>query len=172
MKREKSKKGFTLIEVLVAILVFTIVMAMLSGSFSSFLKNYANQKKIQKDIENAQYAMNLMSKTLRTSYLSTTTFPLNTYDYSRNLCVAYRYTSRSIRIGSTNPGTSGDPTSCNYGNISSYANLTSGIIQSASVSAVATQNGTLGKVTISLSIANPTQIGAAIPIQMSVSLRQ
>lgn len=60
-------KGFSLAETLIAIFIFSLAVTMLSGSFSSFLKNYSDAKQLQKNMESAQYGMNLFAKTMRTS---------------------------------------------------------------------------------------------------------
>jgi len=64
--------GFTLVETMLAVFIFTLSMALLSSIFASFMKNYSVVKKNQKNLENAQYALNLMQKTIRTSVLANT----------------------------------------------------------------------------------------------------
>lgn len=164
------KSGFTLVETLIAVLIFSIVMVLLSGTFASFIKSYAQNRKIQKDTESAQYAMNLMAKTLRTSSLLTITFPLRTFDYSQtgNNCMVYDYVSPSkITFSST---TTADSAACGTALMPAATDLTSNNIVNASVLATATTGTTRGKVTIVLSV--QSNGSSAIPIQTTVSLRQ
>ena len=174
----KKSKGFSLIEVLVAMFIFILAITMLIGGFSSFFKNYIVAKKIQKDVENAQYAMNLMAKTLRTSSVvsnsSAFSPALIIYDYSQNLCIEYSYSDNAIkyRTSATPPANLSDPSSCSFSG--TPTSMTSNDIIHAYVAA--TQTGaTLGKVTIVLYVQDQSGTvnqPSAIPIQMSVSLRQ
>ena len=174
-KSSQKCKGFSLIEILVAIFVFILVMAMLTGTFSSFLKSYSNAKKIQKDAEDAQYAMNLMAKTIRTSGLITvsspvTAFPLRIFDYSQSSCIEYSYVpAPSNAIGVASNLTANNPASCLLASMPTPSILVGNIANSPSITAVQTNGTTLGKVTISLQVQDSA---STIPIQMSVSLRQ
>jgi prepilin-type N-terminal cleavage/methylation domain-containing protein len=173
IERQMSKKGFSLIETLVAVLIFSLAVTMLAGTFSSFLKNYARAKRDQHNIENAQYAMNIMAKTIRTSAVNNgSTFPLKIYDYSQGLCIEYSYSGNKIqyRTSSTPPSPLTDPSTCDFTGITSE-DLTSDIITSAQVNAIATTTSptVFGRVTISLNVGDTTK---SFPIQMSVSLRQ
>lgn len=180
-KQQESKKaclparrGFSLIETLIAIFVFSLAMAMVVGAFSSFYKTYVNSKKIQRDVESAQYAMNLMAKTLRTSSVvavnaspmtAATTFDF--YDYSQSSCIRYTYdpVGKILRSG-TQTGVA-SPAACNYPSIS--PTTFTGSIVNPSVIATPTAGAVLGKVTVSLSVQSGISL---LPIQMSVSLRQ
>jgi prepilin-type N-terminal cleavage/methylation domain-containing protein len=171
-KKLKFKKGFSLIEVLVAIFIFSFVMTMIAGSFSSFFKSYIAERKTQTDIENAQYAMNIMAKALRTSEVeSTSSFPLNTFDYSQSKCIRYDISSSAVVEGITNDTSPEKLSDCNFGSLTYYS-LTNNDIKNASVSATATSVPTLGKVTVSLGVQDQSKTTSLIPIQMSVSLRQ
>ena len=175
--KNKTKKGFSLVETLVAVSIFSFLMVTIVGVFSNLLKNYTIAKKTQKNIENAQYAMNLIAKTIRTSNVpaigapySMTTFGV--FDYSQGECIQYEYDSLNKKIQvATTTDVATDLSGCvSFGSIpaTSYSDLANNIA-SANISAVPTVGATLGKVTISLEVQNdPSQI----PIQMSVSLRQ
>lgn len=195
MKKNKSKinkkffKGFTLVETLVAVFVFSLAITMLAGTFSSFLKNYAEAKKAKKNVENAQYAMNLMAKTIRTSFIdsvsagflnldsaSGTYKPLDVYDYSQGKCIRYRISNHILQSATGDSNTPGDPATCQFSNLPPFVNLTDDIIESNSVSAVPTNasvNPILkGRVVVSLEIRDAAQASDSFPIQMTVSLRQ
>jgi prepilin-type N-terminal cleavage/methylation domain-containing protein len=107
--KNSQKKGFTLIEVLIAMAIFSMMMVATATFFGSSISGYKNAKAIQKDVENAQFAMNLMAKTLRTSSIlscgggacSTTGGPytsVQVYDYSQAKCIEYTYDSVNKKI--------------------------------------------------------------------------
>lgn len=166
-------------ETLIAILIFSLTFTMLAATFSSFLKNYNETKKSQRAIENAQYAMNLMAKTLRTSTLSGSpvinSFPLVAYDHSQGICIEYSYDAAGHKLQFRQSNAASDCASAVFGN--PVADLTQGNIAGASINAIATDNSTypatLGRVTILLEISkDPDSASKTVPVQMSVSLRQ
>jgi Tfp pilus assembly protein PilV len=84
--------GFTLIEAVVALFVFLIIMLSLSSTFTQSFAGYRNTRAVQKDVENAQFAFNLMAKELRTSTVVSSAGPSNTvkfYDHSQSICFKY-----------------------------------------------------------------------------------
>ena len=175
-KSSQKRKGFSLIEILVSIFIFVLAIAMLTGSFSSFLKNYSNAKKIQKDVENAQYAMNLMAKTIRTSEVdpvSASASSLKTYDYSQGKCIEYQIGGNKIQASEATTSAT-KLSDCDWtGAITNNLTSDNSIISSdSSISATKTDSSgsPLGKVTIVLYVQSGTS--TAIPIQTSVSLRQ
>jgi prepilin-type N-terminal cleavage/methylation domain-containing protein len=178
MKRiyNTKKSGFSLVESMISIFLFSLVAVLLSGVFSNFLKNYLTAKKTQMSAESAQYAINLMSKSLRTSsVISTGSFPLKSYDYSQNMCILYSLTSGKITTGRIAPTAVGDINSCVWTNINSAntADLTPDDVEIVNVEAIATDMaGKLGRVTVALKIKEIGQTSSALPIQMTVSLRQ
>lgn len=115
IKAQKIKKGFTLLEVLVAISIFSVVLTGVSGIFSNFVKNYKSTKIVQRNLENAQFAVNQMAKILRTSKLvSPVNNPVSSqavevYDYSQNLCFRFEFTGGNInkQTASANVGICG-----------------------------------------------------------------
>lgn len=175
-EKKITKKGFSLIEILVAVFIFTLTMVLLTGTFSGFLKNYATEKRLQRDIENAQHSINIMAKSIRESaVVSTASFPLNTYNYAEDKCVQYRFNSNKIQLGTIVPTTSGDPSSCVFGSIpaASFVDVTSDSIVNASINATATSSsGEYGRVTIALYFKDSGSATVGFPIQMSISLRQ
>ncbi|MEA3323384.1 MAG: prepilin-type N-terminal cleavage/methylation domain-containing protein, partial [Patescibacteria group bacterium] len=66
-KDTKNKKGFTLIEVIVSIFIFAIMMTSISGIFARQISSYKQTRIMANDLENAQFALNYVAKTLRTS---------------------------------------------------------------------------------------------------------
>lgn len=110
-KREKFsvRNGFTLTEVLVALFVFSGMLVAVSGVFGGFVKNYRAVKEIQKNLENAQFAMNYLAKTLRTStMLAPGSLPATvgtaiasssdivTYDNSQDKCFLFEFAGNNL----------------------------------------------------------------------------
>jgi type II secretory pathway pseudopilin PulG len=89
----KFYNGFTLIEAVVALFVFLIIMLSLSNTFTQSFAGYRNTRAVQKDVENAQFALNLMAKELRTSTVVSsggTKKIVKFYDHSQSICFEYK----------------------------------------------------------------------------------
>lgn len=85
-----SYRGFTLIEAVVSLFVFLIIMLALSSTFTQSFSGYRNARAVQKDVESAQFALNLMAKELRTStVVSSTASSVKFYDHSQGRCFEY-----------------------------------------------------------------------------------
>lgn len=186
-KNRKEKHGFSLIEMIISIFIFSILMMMIAGTFAGFYRNYSKQKKAQKDIENAQYILNFMAKRLRTSTIvspsSELNFPLgnasgnmlDTYDYSQGQCIRYRLNNGVVQYSLSTPADPTNPSaSCAFGG--TPMNLSSDNINNAHVYVNPSSSTNKGRVTIVLyvqqDITGPGQDTSEIPIQSSVSLRQ
>ncbi|EKD58524.1 MAG: hypothetical protein ACD_56C00110G0017 [uncultured bacterium] len=167
LKKKKSlnRKGFSLPETLVAILIFSIVMTMLSGSFASFLKVHIAEKNNQKALEGAQYALNLMEKTIRTSVLSTTNGStlvfagadqgkIKLFDNSQSKCLAYLYDSAEMKIKMLTKVTSDvDIDGCgNFSDGYVTTDLTAANIISVAADGKVSSVGDPGKISISLTV--------------------
>ncbi len=92
-----------------AIFVFSVVMVASTVIFGSSIKGYRNARAIQKDLENAQNAMNIIAKTLRTSTVYqcssdglnwgvdcsvvSSIKAIRIFDYSQSKCVMYNFRS-------------------------------------------------------------------------------
>lgn len=105
-KKTKRIKGFTLIEVLVSLFVFTLAMTMISGTFASFFKTFRVVRAQQKALEQSNEAMNIMTKVIRTSTVvnmatSGDTQQLKVYDHSQSTsaCIVYSYVSGALKMG-------------------------------------------------------------------------
>jgi len=189
-RAENVKAGFSFVEMIVAIFIFALVVTASSGVFVKMIKSYKSAREIQRDLEDAQYAMNLMAKTIRTSSVVScsndggSNFNLiclsvpginaaRVYDYSQDRCVTYRFSSNKLKVRSDSPSTPGDKSTCvwNSANDDLITNFVSAvnfsIVQSAPDVAV-------GKATISMQVCPasgcPAGSDKAI-IQTSVSLR-
>ncbi|MBP9697675.1 MAG: prepilin-type N-terminal cleavage/methylation domain-containing protein [Candidatus Moranbacteria bacterium] len=183
----KSYKGLTLIEVLVSLFIFSIMMAATAQIFTKAFSGYRNTRAIQRDVENAQYALNLISKELRTSTVVaplTGPFPkpfasVKFYDHSQGLCFYYRIdtTAKALQVASA---FSTGPADCTTKNVGTPATISTGTVSGSfqvtpSCSSVVTSGCTgakrAGKVTISLDISEGAGSTHKAQIQTTSSLR-
>ena len=183
---KSNKSGFSLLEVMVAMFVFTVVMLATVAFFGTTVASYRNARAIQQDLENAQYAMNLMAKTIRTSSIGTCNIPnsskLCVYDYSQSQCIIYKLSSSSLQKGSGSPTTPDDVSTCPFSTIESGGmnNMTGDVfINNLTFAPILSSSTVVGKVTISMEICPPNSDNTAcstreqdrVKIQSSVSLR-
>jgi prepilin-type N-terminal cleavage/methylation domain-containing protein len=172
---KKNKRGFTLLEVMVAVSIFALLMAASSTIFANAFKAYRNARAIQKDLENAQYTMNLMAKTIRTSsVMSLGSDNIDIYDYSQDKCIRYKLSVNKIITGSSTPSPSGDKSQCIFSASNELSNIS---VENLSFSGSSSKKtpSIVGKVTISMKICATLGCSGrekdAVQIQTSVSLR-
>ncbi|MEN8252644.1 MAG: prepilin-type N-terminal cleavage/methylation domain-containing protein, partial [Patescibacteria group bacterium] len=65
--KKKRKKGFTLIEMMISIFIFALMMTAVAGIFARHIIAYKQTRLMANDLENAQFALNYLAKTLRTA---------------------------------------------------------------------------------------------------------
>lgn len=117
--------GFTLVEMIIAVFIFLLVILALVTLFAAQMRAYVHARAGQKDLENAQFALNYLGKSLRTATLvgagnqrltdivplgdyqnitldlSETTRPLIFYDFSQDLCMRLSVKSRNDTTNAT-----------------------------------------------------------------------
>lgn len=110
-----STHGYTLIEMVMALAAFSIIMLMVSQTFTRGFFTYRETKKAQANLETAHFALNLIGKELRTS--SIISYSINAtvsyvifFDNSQNRCIEYAFdeglgqvTRRDQPFGSDDP---------------------------------------------------------------------
>lgn len=69
MKITKNKKGFSLVELLVAMAIFAIISILFSTMFLTITNNQRRSKISQEILNNAQYALELMSREVKNNEL-------------------------------------------------------------------------------------------------------
>lgn len=172
-----SNRGFTLIEVIVSVAVFLIVMTAVTNTFTSGFSNYKSVKKAQKNLEDVQFAMNLIAKELRTSTVvvpdtNDTVSTIRFYDYSQGACIEYVISATQITKAKVNIATMSGCSSANLGTATPLVQLgsaTGALISGRFIVRPSVSGSVAGKVTISLQIReSATQIAR---IQSTVSLR-
>jgi len=171
IRNEKTKhSGFSLIEVLMATFVFAVIMIGVSGAFSSSFFSYKNTKAVQNDLEQAEYAMNLMAKTIRTSSViipasSSNVATIVIYDYSQTKCIAYQFVGSSLNSAST---VMADKSTCiSLASAGTLSNMI-GNVTNVSFSVTPSALGTIGRVTISMEVGS---VKDKARLQTTVSLR-
>lgn len=171
--------GFTLIEVLVSTFVFLLVITTVSVVFGKEITAYRSAKAIQRDLENAQFAINLVAKTLRTStVISASSSQVRVYDFSQAECIEFRFQNNAVDTRTesvsndefTNNGCGGAPGG-------GWSTLTTGVVEGefSVVPSQETPSKIVGQTTISMKVYPPGGSGApegdVVRIQTTVSLR-
>jgi prepilin-type N-terminal cleavage/methylation domain-containing protein len=176
--KRKMAPGFTLIELIVSMAVFSVMATSLTASFTSGFSTFGSSREIQHDVEAAQYSMNTLAKYLRTSSIvEESGSSIRFYDYSSKRCFEYRFNSgalqaRWVEIGTiTNVETDCVASALPY----LWQNLTpsSGSDISGSFSAVRSRRSprVMGRVTIMMSVKKSAASVLRSDIQTTVSLR-
>ncbi len=183
LKKIQNKQGFTFLEVIVAVFIFSIIMLAVANIFSSSASGYKKAKAAQKNIEAAQAVVNFMVKSLRTSsvvkcggadclaggmYTS-----IRIFDYSQTKCYDFKFEDKKLKLGTISET---DKDGCmGYGGSISHIGLLEA--DSAYFTVIPSSSGIVGKATISMEVCgNGTGNCAANPkdkvnIQSTVSLR-
>lgn len=176
---KKSYRGLTLIEVIVSLFIFSLMMVAVSQIFAKAFSGYRNTRATQRDVENAQYALNLLSKELRTSTVVAPTsgpYPLRSdyvkfYDHSQGRCFYYRIVGAPTNALQVASASSTGPADCTTRNVGTPVTISTGTV-SGSFRVTPSQGGgskRAGKVTISLDISEDATHRAQI--QTTASLR-
>lgn len=166
----KTCRGLTLIEIVVALFVFTLMMATTAQIFAKTFASYRSTRAIQRDIDNAQYSINVMAKELRTSTVVSTGGSVQSvqfFDHSQGKCFRYRLNGGSLQVASV---TVADSVACGTASFSSFTTITTGVITgSFQVDPSTLTPKHVGQVTVALDISEGSTHHARI--QTSVSLR-
>lgn len=175
--QKRNNRGFTLIEMMVAMFMFAILIAAVSQIFTSAFSGYRDAKAVQRDLETAQFSINTIAKELRTSTVvsaSGSQSSVKFYDYSQATCFQYRISGGNLQVARS--GTPADVSECDSFNLSSFTAIAHGIVSggffvtpSEPVSGTPPAGGRVGTVTVSLEIGESAVHRARI--QTSVSLR-
>lgn len=123
----KNKGGFSLIEVLVAMFISTLIIISITAAFASAFKAQKKAREIQKSIEESKVAMEYMAKIIRMSGNIKSVSGgdgVSMYNKSTEKCVVFTYDAGNIEEEKCTPsseddpcsnGTSGDCTGSSYG---------------------------------------------------------
>jgi prepilin-type N-terminal cleavage/methylation domain-containing protein len=180
----RNSRGFSLLEVIITTLIFSIVMVGVASYFVNITVANKNTKRIQQNMEDVRFAMNRIAKVLRTSVVITPNLnasqqqTIRVYDYSQAGCVQYTFDVNSNALRESfvvNPGTNPDEkvwcAGASFGSSASLVNVTDGtlighfnVIPSKDTSG----NEEAGRVTMNATIGRHT---TSSTIQTTVSLR-
>jgi len=103
----KNRAGFSLLEMIVAMFVFSVAMVAATSIFGKFIVFQKKAKVIQQNVEDARFVMELMAKTLRTSSIiscngdtacSENSKSVEFYNYSQGQCMRYDFDSVNENI--------------------------------------------------------------------------
>lgn len=179
----KRKKGFTLIEMLIAIAVFAVMATVLAGAFASGFGTYRHARELQRDIESAQFMMNGMAKYLRTSTVVSPSSPtadaaeIRFYDHSSGRCFEYEIDEGHFRARwksvALDPGDD-VMVECGTSGMSAWSDLTSGYVTGqfrVIPSDPDPADKRIGRVTVLLDVAAEEDARLHATLQTSVSLR-
>lgn len=189
-KHKKSVCGFTLIEMIIAIGIFSVIMLAVGAAFASGAFSYRGSKELQKNVESAQYAMNTMAKHLRTSTIVSPDMPdddvsaIVFYDYSSDRCFEYRVGGDRLqarRVSASDPSDaeqSVDDCRASGASGGEWADMTSGEVE-GSFRVTPSDDGEsggdqrIGRVTIQLTVRNEGSTSDHFEtfVQTTVSLR-
>lgn len=172
-KEMQTVRGFTLMELLAALFIFSIIMMATAQIFSTAYSGYRLTRLVQRDLENTQYVLNALAKSLRTSTVvsaSGNQQGVQFFDYSQDRCIQYRISGGTLEMASN---ASSGVADCAGMTLGSFVPVTTGTVTgSFHVTKSATVGGPpsqVGKVTIALSIGENSAHTAHM--QTTVSLR-
>lgn len=181
LQNKKSNKGFSLVELLVAMTIFVLIALMIMETFFSVMENRRKVRAVEQDVEDARYAMELMAKTVRmSSVFYSSVGSIEFYDYSQAGC--YRYRMNNGRIIKDGPGiaeqtTTADEklkvTNCSFNGSENSARITGdGVVHSLSFDVIESDANTMGQATMAMQIcAEDNCEQDSVIIQDTVSLR-
>lgn len=177
---DKKLRGFTLLEVLVSLFVFSLTLIATTEIFTSAYSGYRMTRNVQNDLENAQFAINSMAKALRSSSVVAPSSPdldssfVQFYDHSQGKCFHYRVSGGALQTASRDASSGvSECTSMSFTSSSSFTTVSTGTVTgsfrvtpSADIGGPPTQ---VGRVTVSLAVAADATHSARV--QTSISLR-
>lgn len=106
---KKNFRGLTLIEVVVAMAIFSILMVSAAQVFTTGLLSFKQNVSVERDVESLGALMNQIAKELRTSTvggsgtgaLVSNPATIVYYDYSQGKCIRYSSSSGSLATAGT-----------------------------------------------------------------------
>jgi len=171
------RRGFSLLEVIIAMFIFIIVATTVSAVFGKIILAYRSTHTTQKNLENVQYAMNQMAKILRGGAIMSgwTASNIRVYDYAQKKCIEYAFAGSSLTYADLSyPAASLDSdniTTCPLDTLSSAADMASGNISGNFYVVPPVADTRAGKVTISMKVCSVVGCAGPAYIQTTVSLR-
>ncbi len=175
----KKHKGFSLLEMIIAIGIFSLVVVVAISTFVSITSVRKKTGEIQRNMENARAAMGSVAKALRNSDIITPGSSGNTntilaYNYSQERCERYSFSGSNLAYffrDVSQADYENDKTLCNSGLGGSF-NMLSGTVSGGTFNVVPSVAGSsVGRVTILMQIQNTAGGVDKALAQTTVSLR-
>jgi prepilin-type N-terminal cleavage/methylation domain-containing protein len=100
---KKSQKGFSLLEALISIAVFTIIMVATAETFASMIQTKVEVDRMRESHQKAQVAIESITKSIRSGVVVTPASgyasqeTIRIYDYSQSLCIEYRFSGIALQ---------------------------------------------------------------------------
>ena len=172
--KKNKQKAFSLIELITAMFVFSVVIMVTVAIFVNVVHVRKKSKHVQQNMEDIKYVMELMSKVIRMSSKVTNvgSNQVIMYNNSQNKCISYRFTGSSLESASN----SDDRASCGLTSvfpIADYTPMVNGSVTGKfSVTPSSNSPPHIGKVVITMSISAGSGSGEhAVNLQTTLSLR-
>lgn len=177
----KTKKGFSLLEVMIVVFIFALMMTAVTAYFAKMAVVNQNTKRLQRNLEDAQLAFNLIGKTLRTAVIvvpaaaSTNAQTIRLYDYSQGTCIEYAFSGNTITTKSASgPSNASDDEKvwCQgalLGTAASIVQIADGATVSGKFMVTPSTNTVAGRVTMAARVSRGANLSSSI--QTTVSLR-
>ena len=167
----KKLKGFSLIEVMVSMGIFSLMMVTVAGIFSSSIQSARANRNIEHDLENAQFVMNDIAKQLRTStVVGSSPTSVRFYDYSQGKCIEYRRNSGSNLIERAGVTTTRDLCVPAL-SLGTFVVATIGDVVPTFAVIPSVLDTTVGRVTMVFVVKEKTTSVRSVRVQTTVSLR-
>lgn len=169
--KRHDKKGFSLLELIIAIFIFSLVMMVVVSAFLRVADARKRAKGMQQNLENMQYAMELMAKSLRTGSMISAggTAPnIQFFENSQGKCIEYAFQNNRLQY---RVGSGADKASCSFS--SAFSDMTNEFVTANSGFKITpSSSSVLGRVTVVMEICSDASCsGDKSSIQTTVSLR-
>jgi prepilin-type N-terminal cleavage/methylation domain-containing protein len=178
-KKKKNYRGFTFIEMMISLFIFSLAAVAFTTAFAGFIKAQARARFVQQNVESVRSAMEIMAKNIRTSTVrsdETDTDHITILNYSQSKCIRYDITGSNIFVKEENVAADATCATMESGSagtsslLSGEATLEDGQF---SVTKTDPAGPTMGKVTITVKVsAGGANANAdTVTVQTTVSLR-
>lgn len=165
----KNRSGFSLLEMVISIFIFVVVILTAVSIFANMASARQEARRIQKNMEDARTALDLMAKNMRmsTELRKVSATDIYMFNTSQGICIRYQFDGRTLKMGEGNP-------------ISSTSTDCSGIVPDSSLNKIVSSNNVSGSfAVIPTSTTDPKVIGRAtvtmtidgVRLQTTVSFR-
>jgi type II secretory pathway pseudopilin PulG len=171
-KKIKNKySGFSLIEMLISVFIFTLIITVITFSFSKAFFSSQKTRVVQQNIEEGRIAMETMAKNIRMSNkLAVIANGIKMYSGSQARCIAYMFSAGKLQSVSYVPDGSASDPDCADPNFSVATDLVSANISGSFVvtETSITSPKKIGRATILVNIGTGIDVEH---IQTTVSFR-